>query len=449
MTFRPYNRIMEKIKDRNILIQKIATDIAKEKGRAYFVGGYVRDLLLKRESKDIDIEVHGLSPEKLEAILSNYTNYDLLGKSFGIYSLRYHHIDIALPRKEKKIGLKHNDFRIDVDPYIGTYASSLRRDFTINALMMDVLTKEIIDHFNGLKDLENKVIRHINDMTFPEDPLRVLRAARFSATLDFKIAKETIDLSKKIDLSFLAKERVLTETNKALLGLRPASYFYALKDMKQLFFFYPELEKMIGLEQAKTYHDEDAFDHVMLVVEEAAKYKDLAMMPRYFMYAALFHDIGKISQCQRHTIIGQAIAKEALERFTNEKYLLKYVQKAIGLHMDVLNMYKDKSKDAKIIRLLDKFKYPKDLLLLALCDIKGRKSNYYSDEMIDDYILWAKKSLKIYEEFKDRPHLGGRDILALGYRGPIVKKILARARYLEAAIQDEKEVLKIIRKEFP
>ena len=228
-----------------------------------------------------------------------------------------------------------------------------------------------------------------------------------------------------------------------------ASYFYALKDMKQLSFFYPELEKMIGTEQTKTYHDEDAFDHVMLVVEEAAKYKDLAMMPRYFMYAALFHDIGKIDQNQRHTIIGQAIAKEALERFTNEKYLLKYVQKAIGLHMDVLNMYKDKSKDAKIIRLLDKFKYPKDLLLLALCDIKGRKSDYYSDEMIEDYILWAKKSLKIYEEFKDRPRLGGRDILALGYRGPIVKKILARARYLEAAIQDEKEVLKIIRKEFP
>ncbi len=438
---------MEKIKDRHLLIKQIASDVLSAGGRAYYVGGFVRDLLRGKISEDIDIEVHGLAPDLLEAIIARYSPYDILGKSFGIYSLRYHHIDIALPRKETKTGLKHQDFRIDVDPFIGTYSSCQRRDFTINALMMDVLDKKIIDHFNGLTDLKGHIIRHINDAAFLEDPLRVLRAARFSATLDFKIAPETIALCQSSDLSYLAKERVLAETNKALLGQKPSSYFISLAQMQQLDFFYPELKKLIDQTHDPALRHKDAFEQTMMVLDEAAKCQHKTQRPRYFMYAALLHDIEK-STMGKHDLTCQEIVKHALLHISNEKHLLKYVQKAVLLYQDVLKCFHDNFNDASIIRLLDRFKYPKDLLFLGSCVIKTQHTGDYDQTESKKYIAWAKRALQLYEAFLDREHVGGHDIIALGYKGKIVKAILKRARYLEAAVFDKDEVLKIITQEF-
>lgn len=154
----------------------IAQKTAELGGDVYFVGGFVRDRILMRENKDIDIEIHGITPTQLEDILDSVGECIQIGKSFGIYGLKGYSIDIALPRTERLIGTGHKDFEITADPFMGTYEAARRRDFTFNALMENVLTGEIIDHFGGQADLQQGVLRHIDDATFAEDPLRVLRA---------------------------------------------------------------------------------------------------------------------------------------------------------------------------------------------------------------------------------------------------------------------------------
>ena len=151
---------------------------------------------------------------------------------------------------------------------------------------------------------------------------------------------------------------------------------------------------------------------------------------------------------RKHDLTCQEIVKQALLHISNEKYLLKYVQKAVLLHQDVLKYFHDDYNDASIIRLLDRFRYPKDLLFLGSCVIKAQHTGDYDQTESKKYIAWAKRALQLYEAFLNREHVGGHDIIALGYKGKIVKEILKRARYLEAAVFDKNEVLKIITKEF-
>ena len=139
------------------LAVKIAKKVKEVGGIAYFVGGYVRDSILDIPNKDIDIEIHGIKPEILKNILSELGDIQTIGNAFGIYNLKGYDLDIALPRKERCIGTGHKDFEVYVDPYIGTHAAARRRDFTINALMKNILTGEIVDEFNGLNDLKNHI----------------------------------------------------------------------------------------------------------------------------------------------------------------------------------------------------------------------------------------------------------------------------------------------------
>ncbi|MBR4073907.1 MAG: tRNA nucleotidyltransferase, partial [Firmicutes bacterium] len=142
------------------MARQIAERATSLGGRVYFVGGHVRDHLLQKENKDIDIEVHGITPAQLEAILDELGERLSIGESFGIYGLRGYSLDIAMPRKEELRGRGHRDFDIFVAPFIGTEGAAKRRDFTINALMMDVLTGEIVDHYGGQADLNAGILRH-------------------------------------------------------------------------------------------------------------------------------------------------------------------------------------------------------------------------------------------------------------------------------------------------
>ena len=201
----------------NSTAEKIAKSVKDAGGRTFYVGGFVRDKLLGIENKDVDIEVHGIEPDTLYSILESIGEPLSFGKSFGVYALKGEDLDIAMPRRERATGRGHRDFEIEVDPFIGTYAAAKRRDFTINALMEDVLTCEIIDHFGGREDLSRGVIRHIDDASFIEDPLRVLRAAQFAARFGFAVDPSTIELCRGIDLSALSRERVEEELRTALL----------------------------------------------------------------------------------------------------------------------------------------------------------------------------------------------------------------------------------------
>ena len=212
----------------------LASKVKEKGGRAFYVGGYVRDLLLNIPNKDIDIEVHGIAEKDLVAILNEIGEVDYYGRSFGIYALRHEDIEVALPRSEKVLGTGHRDFEISVDPDMGYKNAALRRDFTINALMMDVLSHEIVDYFNGTDDLNKGIIRHVNDVSFVEDPLRVYRAAQFASRFGFKIDERTVELCKGIDTFVLSRERIEEELKKALLKAERAEIFFeCLKEMNQ------------------------------------------------------------------------------------------------------------------------------------------------------------------------------------------------------------------------
>ena len=257
------------------MAKKIAEKVDAAGGCAYYVGGYVRDLLLGNPGKDIDIEIHGISPDELKKILSSVGDLLEYGESFGIFGLRGYSIDIAMPRKEECRGKGHRDFDIFVDPHIGTLGAAKRRDFTINAMMQNVLTGEIVDHFCGREDLSNRIIRHIAPDSFTEDPLRVLRGAQFAARFEFSVAKETIELCRGMDISTLTRERIMGELEKALIKAeKPSIFFEVLRKMNQLSVWFPELEALIGVEQNKKYHSEgDVWVHTMMVLDVATKYK--------------------------------------------------------------------------------------------------------------------------------------------------------------------------------
>ena len=203
----------------SILAKSIAEAVKNVGGRAFFVGGYVRDMLMGIPCKDIDIEVYGIPPARLREILSVFGEVYDKGAAFGVLGLRHSELDIAMPRKESLRGTKHTDFDVSVDPFLTYEEASMRRDFTINAMMLDPLTGEIIDCWNGRCDLEKKVIRHVSDVTFGDDALRVFRAAQFAARMDAVISPATMDICRRMNVTELSKERIYDELVKALLPM--------------------------------------------------------------------------------------------------------------------------------------------------------------------------------------------------------------------------------------
>lgn len=399
----------------------LAKFIAEKSGTAYFVGGYVRDRLMKRENKDIDIEVHGVSADVLEEILDSLGKRMEVGESFGIYKIKGCGLDIALPRKERPCGKGHRDFDVIVDPFIGTKNAALRRDFTINAIMENIITGEIVDHFGGAKDIENKTIRHVSEKTFSEDPLRILRAAQFAARFEFEIADETLLICKSIDLGTLSKERIEAELMKALLKAeKPSLFFESLRKMNQLSTWFSEVERLIGVPQNSRYHMEgDVWNHTMMVLDEAAKYRSRSEYPYGFMMTALVHDFGKIIcteekngiyHAYEHETKGLPIVREFLRRITGEKKLIRYVINMTQLHMKP-NVLANVSASVKSTnKMFDSAASPLDLIYIAQADDKGR----ITLEKSADTEAFLFERLEIFNEIMARPYITGKDLISAG-----------------------------------
>ena len=201
--------------------------------RVYLVGGCVRDALLGREIYDYDIEVYDIDPLKFDELMAGIRASGV-GKSYFIY--KYKNYDLGLPRSESKTGNSHKDFAVSYinDPSL----ASLRRDFTVNAMMMNIFNGEILDFHGGKKDLESKTLRHIDSEKFKEDPLRVLRGVQFSARLDFSIDDDTLELMKTLDLAHLSKDRINTELIKFFRSEhleKGAFYLFKLSLFKEIF----------------------------------------------------------------------------------------------------------------------------------------------------------------------------------------------------------------------
>ncbi|MDR0664159.1 MAG: CCA tRNA nucleotidyltransferase [Helicobacteraceae bacterium] len=212
---------------------KIKAALRGHTDRAYFVGGATRDYLLGRGFNDVDIEIYDIPPDRFDKIMRTLGAIGV-GKSFFVY--KYGAFDLSLPRSERKTGRGHTAF--DVAWQNDPIAASRRRDFTINAIMIDIFSGELLDFNGGERDLKTKTIRHIDDRAFAEDSLRVLRAARFAATLDFRIAPETIKLCQAIELDDLSGDRVRAELEKladAPFRVKGVYYLIKLGAAKRLF----------------------------------------------------------------------------------------------------------------------------------------------------------------------------------------------------------------------
>lgn len=403
------------------LARDIARGAAALGGRAWFVGGCVRDTLLGRHTKDLDLELHGLTPQQAEALLDSLGERITIGESFGVYHLRGSQIDIALPRKEALRGHGHRDFDISVDPFIGPEKAVLRRDFTVNAMMQDILTGELLDPCGGQQDLQRRILRHVSTSTFPEDPLRVLRGAQFAARFDFTVAGETLQLCRTMDLSHLARERVMEELKKALLrSAQPSVFFQVLRQMDQLEPWFPELKALIGVEQNPVYHAEgDVWNHTMLVMDEAAGLREQAENPLGFMLAAVAHDFGKAvcTECiggvlhsHGHELQGLPLAEAFLHRLTGENRLRDYVCNLVELHMKPFVMAASQVPVKSTNRLFDRAIDPVALIRLAQADNQGKRSDrpYVPRQ---DFLF---QRLAVYQEMMARPCVMGRDLIEAG-----------------------------------
>ena len=403
------------------LVRLIAEKVKEKGGRCYFVGGYVRDALMKTENKDIDMEVHGVTSDVLEKILDSIGGRMSMGESFGIYALKGHNIDIAMPRKERVKGRGHRDFDVFTDPFLGTEKAAQRRDFTVNALMQDVLTGEITDHFGGIEDLQKGILRHVNSESFCEDPLRVLRGAQFSARFGFSLAEETVSLCKTIDLSFLSKERVYGEMLKALLKAeRPAVFFEVLRQTDALSVWFGELQKLIGVEQNPRYHPEgDVWTHTMMVLDVAAKYRDNVNCPEGYMLTALCHDFGKAICTEEvngaihayaHETLGLPLIENFICRITNNKQIKKYVLNMSALHMRPNKMADMNSAVKKTNKMFDECVAPVDLVYIAAADNEGKGG---TGELVSNTTFLLGR-LDVYNETMSRPYVMGKDLIEAG-----------------------------------
>jgi tRNA nucleotidyltransferase (CCA-adding enzyme) len=244
------------VKNDQLKIIDLSNRIKGAGGRAMLVGGCVRDALMGIEPKDWDLEVYGVEPEKLKKLLVEFASeasagkdagVPVVGEAFAVYKIG-EDLDVSIPRRERKVGKGHRGFAIEGDPDMSFEEACSRRDFTINAILKDPLTGEIVDTFDGRGDIERKILRMVSKDTFAEDSLRVLRAAQFAARFEFDIETATVDLCTTIDVTDLPKERIWGELEKLLLKAdRPSiglKWLYDLGVVDQLF---PEMKALVGV----------------------------------------------------------------------------------------------------------------------------------------------------------------------------------------------------------
>ena len=315
--------------------------------------------------------------------------------------------------------------------------------------MEDVLTGEIIDHFGGLEDLKG-TIRHIDDRSFGEDPLRVLRAAQFAARFRFTIAPETIEICRTMDLSALSHERVEGEMKKALLRSdQPSVFFESLSRMDQLDVWFPELKAMQSVEQDPVFHPEgDVWVHTMEVIDRAVAYRDKVSDPYGFMLLALVHDMGKIVTTEvvkgrihayEHEIKGLPLAEDFLRRLTGERAVIGYVMNMLPLHMRPNIAAYSKPSMKSTNRMFDAAAAPEDLIWFAQAD----HPLYAGEEHFTGDNEFLFERLESYRRTMAEPHVMGRDLIAAGLDpGEYFTELLEYAHKLRLAGIDKETALK-------
>lgn len=352
--------------------------------KIYKIGGCVRDKLLGKEPHDIDYVVVGATiAEMLEK------GFKQVGAEFPLFLHPETNDEYALARKEVSTGDKYTDFKFIFTPDITLREDLERRDFTINALAEDNITGEIIDYFNGINDLKNKVIRHINSEHFIEDPLRVLRGLRFACQLDFMIAEDTLrlmaDMTQKGMLNALTEERVWKEIEKALTTPRFDLFLHYLDVIGALEVILPEVATLKNVPENTEYHPEgNAYAHTILTLKEVAQYnlngKDLALVN----FALMCHDLGKaltpkeeLPAHHGHDFNGLKIINKLCNRLKVPNEFRDFAKTFCNYHMQFYNFLDRRTvTQYDLIETLTKFKDNHVMNLIQkchACDKLGRE----------------------------------------------------------------------------
>lgn len=275
-------------------VREIATAVRDAGGRALIVGGWVRDHLMARASKDIDLEVFGVDAAHLRRLLEPFGRIETIGESFQVYKIG--DIDVSLPRRESKAGRGHRGFDVSGDPTLSIEEAARRRDFTVNAISWDPLTETYEDPFDGRGDITRHLLRVVDPARFADDSLRVLRAVQFAARLEFTLEEQTRELCRAIALDDLPAERVFGEIEKLLAAPHPSIGLDLAMDLGVVARLFPELHALAGCQQEPEWHPEgDVWVHTLQVVDRArAVVDDLERAKRLaVMLGAVCHDFGK------------------------------------------------------------------------------------------------------------------------------------------------------------
>jgi tRNA nucleotidyltransferase (CCA-adding enzyme) len=442
---------------------EIARAVEQAGGRALIVGGWVRDRLLGRDSKDIDIEVFGLPADRLRSLLEALGRVEAVGESFQVYKVG--EIDVSLPRRESKARRGHRGFDVTGDPYMTVADAARRRDFTVNAIAWDPLDDEYLDPFDGRSDLARRVLRAVDPATFPEDSLRVLRAVQFAARFTFEIDEQTRALCRSIPLDDLAAERIWGEIEKLLFAPAPSVGFALALDLGAIAQLFPELRALVGCQQEPEWHPEgDVWVHTLQVIDQARLRVDDLPHPQQVavMLGAVCHDLGKPAttafidgriRSMDHEEQGVAPATSFLDRLRVQSIdgydVRVQVLGMVAQHLKPGMWFKVREEvgDGAFRRLAQKV----DLELLARlakADCLGRAPGTFNCDAMD-WFLERARGLGV-EHRPPEPILLGRHILALGVKpgrrvGEILKAVYEQQldgtiTTLDDAIEEAKRI---------
>ena len=435
-------------------------------GRPYLVGGVVRDALLGLKVHDFDIEVYGLAAEPLRGVLQGVGRLDEVGQAFTVLKVSglegvSHSVDVALPRRDSKVGPGHRGIAVSGDPALGVVEASRRRDFTINAMLLDPFNGALEDPWNGHRDLLARVLRAVDPDTFGEDPLRAVRAVQMAARFELEVEPVTARLCAAMSLRELPAERVFGEIEKLLLkAARPSRGLRLLREWGMLEVVAPELLPLADTQQDPEWHPEgDCWVHTLQVVDQAARLIADLDRPRALavMLGALCHDLGKPATTLRdadgrvrspgHEDAGVPPALALLDRF-KVRSLLGYdvrgqVAALVAQHLKPGQLYKDRARvsDGAIRRLARKCE-PELLYRVARADCLGREPGAFAPLAMEWFRAKARE-LEVAER-PPEPLLRGRDVLALGVPpGPEVGRIVRAVyeRQLDGVVRTHEEAV--------
>lgn len=450
------------------LTHDFAATVHEAGGQAFLIGGSVRDMMLGRPPKDYDVEVRGLPAEVVQELASAIAPVKEVGQAYGILKLDTGPVDmdVSMPRRDSKVAEGHTGFDVNTDPNLSVEEAARRRDFTINAMGLDLLTGELHDPFDGASDLAARRLRVVDPQTFVEDPLRALRAIQFVSRFELELGSGSAEVVREMasSLAELPGERLHEEWKKILLeSPRPSLGLERGMELGVFEHIHPQLSALVDIPQNPAWHPEgDVWRHTCMVIDKAAELVRAHGLSgreaEVIMLAAVCHDFGKSVTTERkngrwvaigHEREGVGLAREFLDKLVIDNDSKRKILKLVEYHMvprQLYGLYIDKGQPVKdgAFRRMAVHLHPATITQLAIiyeADQRGRGP--FSEELIqtgevknlnprevNEWMLQRARALAVQDALPD-DIVTGKDLIALGLKpGPHFGEIIRTANDL-------------------